>query len=471
MSLPRPRHQSRPIASLAIAALFLALAASDNAAAQTRGKVPPHKTPQTHARPATNRAPKRAPDQPAPTPQAILWSSAGDLLEAFSLEFRGDRIAITDRAQTEREISLQNVAALVSHRAWDAIGPPIDPPDENFAPREVIPGVITLIDGQRFTGWLRLANGDEIESVFWRSPEFGQLAVPLDRVESIDLVIHQPANPPAPLASPADPAQDAIIFANGDRAAGTLVGVGAFVSMETSGALLQIPARRVKRITLAHHNTLPPETQPRDEADSSGPYLWLASGARVRFSALHSRALAPKEGARPVLHIEVTLPTGATVSLTPRDIIAVTTRADTLRPLADLAPTSIKPIGQQWRPERLSPRAPQRRTALSAMGARDLFIPSPELAQYQAPPRAVALITQAALPKRRWEWAQSTLTIWSARQPVTRALLNKKNPEPIIFAALTDRELLITLQPAGAGLTQAVCRLKQPLLVVLSEPQ
>lgn len=291
---------------------------------------------------------------------------------------------------------------------------------------EVPQGVLRLVDGQSFPGMLS-SEPVEADRVRWAGRVGGLLSVPLERVAAMQL---------RPVVMPlGDGTSDVLLLTNGDRVEGFLASVGPAVTIEAGGKPTTIESSRVAAAVLA--NSAKP---------ASGTWVWLASGAVCRVTAL-----TLGQDGRGELTLEAG--DGKAVSVEAGEVRAVVFDASSLRTLAQ-AKHQVTPsdADRPWTPP---PAVGD--PALALLGAADIELPGPMTVTWSLP-GAARIAGDVELPESSRLWGDCNVTIEAIASgrvvPLWRHRLNEATPEASFNLELpggSDLEWRVRLEAGENG--------------------
>jgi hypothetical protein len=291
---------------------------------------------------------------------------------------------------------------------------------------EVPQGVLRLVDGQSIPGVLS-SEPVEPDRVRWAGRVGGLLSLPLERVASLQL---------RPVAMPAsDGTSDVLLLTNGDRVEGFLASVGPAVTIEAGGTPTIIESSRVAAASLA--NPAKP---------ASGTWVWLASGAVCRVTAL-----TLGQDGRGELTLEAG--DGKAVSVEAGEVRAVVFDASSLRTLSQAKHrVTSSDADRSWVPPPVVGDP-----ALALLAAADIELPGPMTVAWSLPgARRIAGVVE--LPESSRLWGDCDVAIEAVASgrvvPLWRHRLNEATPEASFNLELpggSDLEWRVRLESGENG--------------------
>jgi len=287
-------------------------------------------------------------------------------------------------------------------------------------------GLLLLADGQRLPGDAAAGVKPANDSLAWNHPWLGRLDVPLKLIAA---VIVKPG-----LLPPETGIKDVIVFANGDRQEGIIVGLGDPVAMEVevegSSRVIDVPLDRIAALSL-----IAPKQQ------SVGKRIWFEEGTvlDVQSVAVGDDQFVKLTGSAVA---NGTQPTGVRLS----QIAAVLLDSKALLPLADLAPSRLEgPITRYTltKPELLDAEAPLNLSRIELRG--------PIVVRYALPAGCARFTAEAVLPAAARNWGDCELIVRLDDAVAFTARLNAETPEATISIPVTGRELTIEVAAGARG--------------------
>ncbi|MEZ6235204.1 MAG: hypothetical protein R3B68_13530 [Phycisphaerales bacterium] len=331
-------------------------------------------------------------------------------------------------------------------------------------------GVVTLVDGQRYTGRaLATIDADEPPLV-WHAP-FGTIRLALEHVVS---VVRTGAE--APPAS--GEGEDRVGLANGDTLSGFLLEIGERVAIETTAGEVDVPLDAVAWAWIANQ-----PVEPR------GVMVWLddATVARVEVlpqitpDALETRVLLPgaEDGTSGAIGVRTeddsaSVNAGPRLSIPVASIRALVFDASRLVGLGDLELTRV------WSDRPWPPAVGLSNADANPLGAPDITLPAPLSASWTLPPRAERIAFEASLPARSRLWGDAVLVLTVEQdegvQELGRFHLGADTPTTPVNAPIPlprdprrDRRLRVDLLAGPSGPAQDAVVLRYPLVLLAPE--
>jgi len=287
-------------------------------------------------------------------------------------------------------------------------------------------GVLLLADGQRMPGGPAAGVKPANDALAWNHPWLGRIDVPLKLIASVII---------KPGATPPDTGiKDAILFNNGDRQEGIIVGLGDPIAMEVdiegSSRVIDIPLDRVASVSL-----IAPKQQ------LVGKRIWFEEGTvlDVQSVSVGDDQFVKLAGSTVA---SGTQPTGVRLS----QIAAVLLDSKALLPLADLAPSRIEgPVTRYIlpKPALLDSDAPLNLSRIELRG--------PIVVRYALPVGTARFTAEAVLPASARNWGDCELIVRLDDKVAFTARLNADTPEATINIPVTGRELTIEVAAGARG--------------------
>ena len=379
----------------------------------------------TFAVAATREAPPRRPEAFART--VILQDLSARTGRLHALD--GARVSLVGGDGIIESMPAAEVVAVVMPPARRGDGPgraAIDAWRDVSLMDEVPQGVLRLVDGQSIPGVLS-SEPVEPDRVRWAGRVGGLRSLPLERVASLQL---------RPVAMPvSDGTSDVLLLTNGDRVEGFLASVGPAVTIEAGGKPVTIESSRVAAASLA--NPAKP---------ASGTWVWLASGAVCRVTAM---TLA--QDGRGELTLEAG--GGKPVSVEAGEVRAAVFDASSLRTLAQAKHrVTSSDEDRSWVPPPLVGDP-----SLALLGAADIELPGPMTVTWSLPD-AVRIAGVVELPESSRLWGDCDVAIEAIASgrvlPLWRHRLNEATPEASFNLELpggSDLEWRVRLEAGENG--------------------
>ncbi|MCA9288053.1 MAG: hypothetical protein KDA05_05680 [Phycisphaerales bacterium] len=328
-------------------------------------------------------------------------------------------------------------------------------------------GVVTLVDGQRYTG-RALATPDADEPpLLWHAP-FGTIRLALEHVASV-------ARLGAEAPSASGEGEDRVRLSNGDTLTGFLLEIGERVAIETAAGEVDVPFAAVSWARIAN-----PPVEPR------GVMVWLDDGtvARVEIlpqatpDALETRVLLPgaEEGTSAAIGVRTEdesapVNTGPRLSIPVASIRALVFDASRLVGLGELDLVGVR-SDRPW-----PPSVGFSNTDANPLGAPDITLPVPLSASWALPPRAERVAFEASLPERSRIWGDAMLVL-TVEQDQGAAELGRFHlhagsptasvnvPIPLPEDPRRDRRLRVDFLGGDSGPAQDAVVLRYPLVLL-----
>jgi len=259
-------------------------------------------------------------------------------------------------------------------------------------------GTLYLTDGQVLPGHVAPVVG-AAEQVDWiaTGPQLhsARFSIALERVAGARLggsigtpsAVRVKDQASTPALGPT-PSKDIVTLANGDLAQGFVTRVGEVISLEVGGKTNDYPATRVDRVRLANPG-----------ARASGARLWLTGGAVVNVASVKPTETG---GVAATIGDATGTPAGVWAW---SDIAAYTNDASRLAPLAALTMRTREATSDT------GDRVTIGETTTAALGAADVLIPGPMVAEWALPEQARRFSASLELPESCRRWGDPTVVI------------------------------------------------------------
>lgn len=401
------------------------------------GKAPSNRAPAPQKAPAAAPpAPLENAEPPAPPtpllPAAILIAPDGRGVPIPSLRFEGAKMQVMIGGE-QRLLPLRAAPPLF----FDPYAPAAQQARRMSA--------VILSGGERITG--AVARDAAVpEQLIWRSRLLGRLAIPFQRIESVQLQSPEStASLDARTEFPDPAARDAdvVTLTNGDRIEGVVLAIDSLCTIDPfDGAPIDLPLERVASI----HMVGP-------QRAATGPIARLRGGDRLAIDAIttapNDRLHLRREG-RPL------------TTIARSDLLALTPSARASTPLSRARSISERADATRWRP------APARFVRPSRSGApdgADLILPGATRLNIESPEGAVALLGRVTLGGDE-RFASARVTVWTDRRPVTSLDLDHRSPDALLLAPLDRPEFLLTVSPIAPGENASPVRLIDPIFIL-----
>lgn len=384
-----------------------------------------------------------ASDAPAaPETRALLIDDQLSTRPVSVLSLDDQLLTFLDEQQRRRTLARPAFLALIVEKAPDPT------PLRRRPPIRTVPGMIELIDTQRFPGDLLPAAAGN-ETIAWSQPLLGQLIFPLDRVWSFSRPTTPAARKNLNLIGTA--ASDTIYLVNGDQLNGFLASAGDPIRIESDGAAIELPPDRIAAARLSNSRQQP-----------AGAWLWLADGTVARASRLSIEHPG---------RLSIALDAGPATSLRWDQTRAILLDAARLRPLARLEPDSWSPAeGRRYAPPIQTIRLPESEDPagiLSApLDADDILLPGPMRITWTLPPNARRIAFTASLAESTAPWGDCELIARIDHNELARRRLHTDAPAAAISIPAEGRTLTISIEPGRFGPIRDWIILTRPMILI-----
>jgi len=287
-------------------------------------------------------------------------------------------------------------------------------------------GMLLLADGQRLPGDPAAGVKPANDALAWNHPWLGRIDVPLKLIAA---VVVTPGTTP-----PVTNIKDVVLFGNGDRQEGIIVGLGDPIAMEVtiegSDRVIDIPLDRVAAVSL-----IAPKQQ------LVGKRIWFDEGTvlDVQSVSVGDDQFVKLTGSSVA---SGTQPTRVGLS----QIAAVLLDSKALLPLADLTPSRIEgPVTRYTlpKPALMDTDAPLNLSRIDLRG--------PIVVRYALPAGCARFAAEAVLPPSARNWGDCELIVRLDDAVAFTARLNSETPEATISIPVTGRELTIEITAGARG--------------------
>ena len=342
---------------------------------------------------------------------------------------------------------------------------------------------VQLTDGQRLIGHLGAPELDadrDDQSIRWIHPQLGGLTLPLDRLRRVELLIGAPGPGGTLAAAGATSELDVVSLMNGDRVEGYVESItggddgavavsrgtptpkGAAPAAPTTMAIAQVAS-----INLGN-----PTERPR------GLMLWLGDASviaaqRIDIDAANARVTLNAQ--LPAAPGSDAAPQSGPTSLDLADLRAVAFDAGRITPLSQLPLTAFAAQGGRRiaEPPRIRPVAGDGWP--SPLGADDIELPGPMLAEWELPPGAVRLAGWVSLDPAAQIWGdcEVSLSVIGGDSAAPRDLARQRisaaqplMPVNVVLPGLpSGARLRVTVEPGERGPIQDRVNLRRMLVL------
>lgn len=350
-------------------------------------------------------------------------------------------LTYTDEQQRRRTLSRSNILALIPEQTFDRV------PRRNSP--TTTPGVLELVDGQRFPGDLLPTGGDD-ESIAWTHPSLGQMTFPLERA----LAFWRPGTPLSVRSAPPDgPTRaDTLLLTNGDQLTGFLATIGDPVTIESDAGPTDLPPERILGARLSNA----PE-------DPVGARLWLDDGTVVRVDKV-----IIDSGLRASFSAE----NAAAGSASWSQLRAVALDAGRLRPLSRIRPASHSPARERRYAPPIVALADDQTSdpselRLAPLDADDLLLPGPMTVNWVLPESARRIAFSASLADGAAPWGDCELIISIEGVEQARHRLTPDSAAIAISVPIASgRAMSVTVEPGRYGPIRDWVVLSRPLILL-----
>jgi len=284
--------------------------------------------------------------------------------------------------------------------------------DAHAFPTVRSPGMLELVDGQRWSGELGAGAADTIA---WTHPILGRREV------SLEAMVRWTRNGAGARSPETGLIDDVVVLANGDRIEGFVVEIGESVTVDAGDPgdePITLPLNAITSITLANERTR-----------LEGPVLWLHDESVVRIDGFGAN------GGEEAISVRLRGRPGGSATIPLARVLGFTPEAERLLPLHTLdLVVQTTPEGRGWsEPATFEPAA-------GVLGARALEIPSPMTLRWRLPGGARRFGTEVSLPRGMWLWGDCELEVAAirggARMELARVRLNADTPQHVIAVEL-----------------------------------
>lgn len=310
-------------------------------------------------------------------------------------------------------------------------------------------GRCDLVDGQVLPGRVWAA-GSTSDALGWESRLWGHMSVPIEAVSVLTLR-------PGGSGRRDGHRDDVVWFVNGDRAGGFVSGISTIITLEADGKRTDFPAERIAGIGFANPPVAP-----------QGTWIWLYDGTVAAVSSLRVTRdnFAFVEAAMPSMN------RGPDAKLAADELRAIAFDAARMSPLASLPLSVASSQGRRWTP---APIVADIRAA--PLGAADIELPGPMVAEWALPKGAARVSALCELPPTCRVWGDCELfvelSIGGETRPLWRSRINAGSPEVrfnvLLGGAGDGSRLRLRLDPGENGPIQDRLVIRRAVVLVGAE--